>query len=110
MLILHLVKDSSSKKDILYLSSYSWLDLFKLSASTLFLIFIYVAIFLLGMIKIFVYGEANVPEKSASMQRFWQHRKQADNEMKLGHERNQHVRSHLLLAAEALSRPVSVPK
>ena len=87
-------------------SNYSWLDLFKLSASTLLLSAIYIGLFLLGMIKIFIYGEANIPESSASMKSFWVHRKQADMEMKLGKKRHEKIRRHLALASEALGRPI----
>ncbi len=83
------------------------MDLFKLSASTFLLSGIYVGLFVLGMIKIFVYGEASVPEKSRSMQQFWVHRKQADTEMKEegGLRKVDAVNRHLRLAVEALGRP-----
>ena len=85
-------------------SEYSWLDLFRLSASTLLLTAIYSGLFLLGMIKIFIYGEAKVPEKSNSMKTFWVHRKQADKE-RANNEHSAYTR-HLRLAVEALGRPV----
>lgn len=86
--------------------NYSWMDLFKLSASTLILSGIYIGLFLLGMIKIFIYGEARVPESSASMKQFWLHRKQADIEMKEGSENQAKIRKHLTLALDTLGRPV----
>lgn len=85
-------------------TAYSWHDLFKLSASTLLLSAIYSGLFLLGMIKIFIYGEAKVPEKSNSMKTFWVHRKQADKE-RANNEHSAYTR-HLRLAVEALGRPV----
>ena len=85
-------------------TAYSWHDLFKLSASTLLLSAIYSGLFLLGMIKIFIYGEAKVPEKSNSMKTFWVHRKQADKE-RANNEHAAYTR-HLRLAVEALGRPV----
>ena len=86
---------------------YSWMDLLRVSASTALLGGIYAGIFLLGMLKIFVYGEASVPENSRSMQLFWKHRKQADTEVK-GEgalQRMGTVTKHLRLAVEALGRP-----
>ena len=85
-------------------TAYSWHDLFKLSASTLLLSAIYSGLFLLGMIKIFIYGEAKVAEKSDSMKTFWIHRKQADKE-RANNEHSAYTR-HLRLAVEALGRPV----
>ncbi len=86
------------------------MDVFKQSASTVLLGTVYVGLFLLGLVKIFVYGEASVPEKSRSMQRFWVHRKQADTEMRWesgggGQQKAEAVARHLRLAVEALGRP-----
>lgn len=87
-------------------TGYSWQDLFELSASTFLLSAIYIGLFLLGMIKIFIYGEATVPEKSVSMQKYWIHRKQADKEAKVGKSGHEAYTKHLRLAVEALGRPV----
>ena len=89
---------------------YSWKRLFEMSASTLIISTSYLVVFLLTMVAIFVYGEAQVPEHSTSMQSFWVHRKQADNEIKeqanLTRERAQELRHHLSLALHSLGRPV----
>lgn len=90
-------------------SNISWLEIFKLSASTLLLWTIYAMIFLAGMAKIFIYGEASIPEKSDSMNRFWVHRKQADSLMKEDKEKAKkagEVVKELKMAVEALGRPV----
>lgn len=86
--------------------SYSWSDLFKLSASKLLLSSLYLLIFLLGMVKIFIYGETSVDENSTSMKKFWIHRRQTDKEMKYGKEKHEAVQKHLTLALEALGRPI----
>nr|AUZ82871.1 sterol regulatory element-binding protein 1 [Tigriopus kingsejongensis] len=89
-------------------SSYSWKQLFQLSASTLILTSIYSGLFLLGMIKIFIYGEAYVPDNSSSKNKFWVHRKQTDMAMAGGVRKKQEVNRHLRLAVETLGRPVPV--
>jgi len=84
-------------------NGYSWTDIFRMSASTLSVLAIYAGLFVLGMLRVFVYGEASVPEKSRSMAAFWAHRKQADAALAYG--RAKEVNKHLRLALDALGRP-----
>ena len=83
----------------------SRLDLFKLSASTLLLSGIYLGLFLLGMVKIFIYGESSVPDHSSNMKTFWVHRKQADKLMREEQTKGEMLTKHLRLAVEALGKP-----
>jgi len=89
----------------------------KTTASTTVLTAINLFLFLLAMIKIFVYGEANIDRKSKEMRDFWVHRKQVDEEMKKdkraasgggggGQSAAEEVSKHLALAVDALGRPV----
>eukprot|EP00094_Tigriopus_californicus_P003483 TCALIF_03351-PA protein Name:"Similar to Srebf1 Sterol regulatory element-binding protein 1 (Mus musculus)" AED:0.12 eAED:0.12 QI:0/0.8/0.66/1/1/1/6/119/998 len=87
-------------------SQYSWKQLFQLSASTLLLTTIYVGLFLLGMIRIFIYGEAYVPDNSSSKNKYWVHRKQTDIALTGGRAKKDEINRHLRLAVEALGRPV----
>lgn len=87
-------------------SQYSWKQLFQLSASTLLVTTIYVGLFLLGMIKIFIYGEAYVPDNSSSKNKYWVHRKQTDAALTGGRSKKDEINRHLKLAVEALGRPV----
>ena len=83
-------------------------SILRTTASTTVLTLIHLCIFLLVMIKIFVYGEANIDQKSKEMHDFWVHRKQVDEELKKGGGMKGHVKvtKHLTLAVDALGRPV----
>ena len=68
---------------------------------------LHIILFLIVMVKIFVYGEVRVDVKSKAMQRFWIHRRQADLEMKSGGNVEE-IKKHLHFAAASLGRPVPV--
>lgn len=91
-------------------ASYTWQSVFQTSASTLFLTAIHLFLFLLVLVKIFIYGEANISAQSRAMQSYWVHRRQVDIEFKEGSGKRDVVNKHLSLAVEALGRPVARSK
>ena len=87
----------------------TWASVLRFTASTAVLTGIHILLFMLVMVKIFVYGEAHIDRKSKEMRDFWAHRKQADEEIGKGTSvlvDREKVVKHLGLAVDALGRPV----
>eukprot|EP00096_Caligus_rogercresseyi_P009576 TRINITY_DN3275_c0_g1_i1.p1 TRINITY_DN3275_c0_g1~~TRINITY_DN3275_c0_g1_i1.p1 ORF type:complete len:646 (-),score=161.63 TRINITY_DN3275_c0_g1_i1:120-2057(-) len=89
-------------------SSSWWKGFFSpLSSSQLLCLALHFMLFILCMIKIYVYGEADIPEDSSNMRNYWHHRKQADHYMyRIGISKEPEIRIHLLSALDFLGRPV----
>ncbi|CAB4057287.1 SREBP1 [Lepeophtheirus salmonis] len=84
-----------------------WWDKISLSSSQCIGLSIHFLLFILCMIKIYVYGEADIPQDSSNMRNYWHHRKQADHYMyKTGIAKEPEIRIHLISALDFLGRPV----
>ena len=79
----------------------SYVQILKTSSSTMMVSMLNLLLILVVFIRIFVFGEPDMPQASWSL--FWRHRRQAEADIEAGHSAE--GVKHLKLAASALGRP-----